>query len=144
MFLEMSKTFSIFICSTFMLIPSYFNISFFCPINLYYKSKHLFTQLKCCIPKNIFACLFSIHNKISLSRHEQVYLSGLRFERPDDRRSISRNVAHLNILVYDVVNLLYKMLYPFCITEKWLHLAGIPNNVNLQTALMIFITFFLM
>ena len=39
------------------------------------------------IRKNIFACLFSIHNTISLSRHEQVYLSGLRFERyfPDHR-----------------------------------------------------------
>ena len=31
--------------------------------------------------KNIFACLFSIHNTISLSRHEQVCLSRLRFER---------------------------------------------------------------
>ena len=31
--------------------------------------------------KNIFACLFSIHNTISISRHEQVCLSGLRFER---------------------------------------------------------------
>ena len=33
------------------------------------------------IRKNIFACLFSIHNTISLSHHEQVCLSGLRFER---------------------------------------------------------------
>ena len=33
------------------------------------------------IRKNIFACLFSIHNTISLSRYEQVCLSGLRFER---------------------------------------------------------------
>ena len=33
------------------------------------------------IHKDIFACLFSIHNTISLSRHEQVCLSGLRFER---------------------------------------------------------------
>ena len=33
------------------------------------------------IRKNIFACLFTIHNTISLSRHEQVCLSGLRFER---------------------------------------------------------------
>ena len=33
------------------------------------------------IRKNIFACLFSIHNTISLSRHEQVCLSRLRFER---------------------------------------------------------------
>ena len=68
--------------------------------------------------KNIFDCLFSIHNIISLSRHEQVYLSGLRFERyfshhrdfshhrADDGRSICRNLAHLNILVHDVINLL--------------------------------------
>ena len=31
--------------------------------------------------KNIFACLLSVHNTISLSRHEQVCLSRLRFER---------------------------------------------------------------
>ena len=31
--------------------------------------------------KDIFACLFSIHNTINLSCHEQVCLSGLRFER---------------------------------------------------------------
>ena len=33
------------------------------------------------LSKNIFACSFSIHNTISLSRHEQVCLSGLCFER---------------------------------------------------------------
>ena len=33
------------------------------------------------IRKNIFACLFSIHNTISLSCHQEVCLSGLRFER---------------------------------------------------------------
>ena len=33
------------------------------------------------IHKDIFACLFSIHNTISLSCHEQVCLSELRFER---------------------------------------------------------------
>ena len=62
------------------------------------------------ICKNIFACPFSIHNTISLSCHEQVCLSGLRFEMgdyPDDGRSISQNVAHLNILVHDMKNLLY-------------------------------------
>ena len=32
------------------------------------------------ILKDIFACLFSIHNIISLSCHEQVCLNGLRFE----------------------------------------------------------------
>ena len=30
--------------------------------------------------KNIFACLFSVYNTISLSRHEQVCLIKLRFE----------------------------------------------------------------
>ena len=30
------------------------------------------------IRKNIFACLFSVHNTISLSRHEQVCLMRLR------------------------------------------------------------------
>ena len=33
------------------------------------------------ISKNIFACLFSVHNTISSSRHEQVCLMRLRFER---------------------------------------------------------------
>ena len=33
------------------------------------------------IHKDLFACLFSIHNIISLSCPEQVCLSGLRFER---------------------------------------------------------------
>ena len=31
--------------------------------------------------ENIFACLFSVHNTISLSRHEQVCLIRLRFEK---------------------------------------------------------------
>ena len=56
------------------------------------------------IHKDIFACLFSIHNTISLSCHEQVCLSGLRFERYFSHHwaaSGSRNVAHLNILVHD-------------------------------------------
>ena len=33
------------------------------------------------IRKNIFACLFGVHNTIILSRHEQVCLMRLRFER---------------------------------------------------------------
>ena len=33
------------------------------------------------IRKNIFACLFSAHNAISLSCYEQVCLIRLRFER---------------------------------------------------------------
>ena len=64
--------------------------------------------------KNIFASLLSVHKTISLSRHEQVCLSGLRFGRyfshhreADDGRSIFRNVAHLKILVHGVINLLY-------------------------------------
>ena len=63
--------------------------------------------------KNIFAFLFSAHNTISLSCHEQVCLMRLCFERyfshlwPDDGRSVSRNVALLNILVHDIINLLY-------------------------------------
>ena len=40
------------------------------------------------MPKDIFACLFSIHNIISLSCHEQVSLS-----------------------VHDMINLLYYKLY---------------------------------
>ena len=60
---------------------------FFVEVNLY---KTMW--LLCCIynphkkyisdiRKNIFACLFSVHNTISLSRHEQVCLMRLRFER---------------------------------------------------------------
>ena len=51
------------------------------------------------IHENIFACLFSVHNRIGLSPHEQVCLIRLRFERyfshhrADDGRSISQNVA---------------------------------------------------
>ena len=33
------------------------------------------------IRKNIFACLFSVHNTISLSRHEQTCSIRLLFER---------------------------------------------------------------
>ena len=45
-----------------------------------------YNDFVCCekqviIRKDIFACLFSIHDTISLSCHEQVCLSGLRFER---------------------------------------------------------------
>ena len=47
--------------------------------------------LSLAIHKDIFACRFSIHNTISLSCHEQVCLTGL----------------HLNILVNDMINLLY-------------------------------------
>ena len=53
--------------------------------------------------KNIFACLFSVHNRISLSRHEQVWLCPMMGE-----------VSSPNILVHDVINLLY---YKHC-TDK--------------------------
>ena len=71
---------------------------------------------------SLFAVLFQallqdfaklVINTISLSRYEQVCLMRLHFERyfshrqPDDGRSIFRNVASLNILVRDVINLLY-------------------------------------
>ena len=50
---------------------------------------------------------------LSLSRHEQVCLMRLRFEKyfsyhwADDGRSISRNAVSLNILVHDMINLLH-------------------------------------
>ena len=76
--------------------------------------KGLYDSLFKFCPNGIFNCVnilkgHSYYNKISLSRHEQVCLSGLRFERYrlDDGRSISRNIAHWNILVQDVINLLY-------------------------------------
>ena len=45
-----------------------------------YKNKQITKQVYN-IRKNIFACLFSVHNTISLSRHEQVCIMRLRFER---------------------------------------------------------------
>ena len=39
-------------------------------------------------------------------------------KRPDDGRSISQNVAHLNILVHDVTNLLY---YEYWIFTYFIH-----------------------
>ena len=59
------------------------------------------------VHKNIFGCLFSVHNKISLSGHEEVCLMRLRFwtyfSRYQDGRSISRNVASLNILIHAII-----------------------------------------
>ena len=58
------------------------------------------------VPLKYLSNIFN--NTLSLSRHEQVCLMRLHFERyPDDGRSISRNVASLNILVHDVINLVY-------------------------------------
>ena len=66
--------------------------------------------------KDIFACLFSVHNTISSSHHEQVCLMRLHFEIyfSDDGRGISRNVASLNIIVHDV--------WTYCIITK----KGLP------------------
>ena len=50
------------------------------------------------IHKDIFACLFSIHNTISLSCHEQVCLSGLRLFREillPSSGNVNDYVAHI-------------------------------------------------
>ena len=47
--------------------------------NLPFNSSNLKSKVD--IRKNIFACLFSVHNTISLSCHEQVCLIRLSFER---------------------------------------------------------------
>ena len=60
--------------------------------------------------KNICTCLFSVHNTVSLSRHEQVCLIKLRFERYFSHHQMEKylsNLASLNILVHVVINLLY-------------------------------------
>ena len=43
---------------------------------------------------------YTNHLRFSLRCHHNKIL-------PDDGRSISRNVAHLNLLVHDMINLLY-------------------------------------
>ena len=73
--------------------------------------------------KSIMFCRYFTINTIDLSRHEQVCLIRLRFEMgevswekylcdagkylSDHGKSMSRNLAYLNILVYDVIKLLY-------------------------------------
>ena len=47
----------------------------------YYFELVIIVTINMGIHKDIFACLFSIHNTISLSCREQVCLSGLCFER---------------------------------------------------------------
>ena len=46
-----------------------------------YLSENDFTIMRFGKRENIFACLFSVRNIINLSRHEQVCLIRLRFER---------------------------------------------------------------
>ena len=45
------------------------------------------------IRKNIFACLFSVHNTISLSRHEQVCLMRLCFEKHLSKCSLIKHTC---------------------------------------------------
>ena len=62
-------------------IARHFDIYFYIYIYIYFKIKQLQIQiLVMSIHKDIFACLFSIHNTISVSCHEKVCLNGLRFE----------------------------------------------------------------
>ena len=46
-----------------------------------YMLNDLKKKIHALIRKNIFACLFSVHNTTSLSRYEHVCLMSLRFER---------------------------------------------------------------
>ena len=63
-----------------------------------------------------FACLFNVHNVISLSRDGRVCLTRVHCERyfshhlPNDGKKISRSVASSNILVHHVINFLYQVL----------------------------------
>ena len=66
------------------------------------------------IRKNIFACLFSVHNIISLLSHEQVCsLLRVRFERnfshhrACDVEASLQTQPQFNKLVHDITNLLY-------------------------------------
>ena len=88
------------------------------------------------IHKDIFACLFSIHNTVSLSCHEQVCLSGLRFERYFSHHRASRNVAHLNILVHDMINLLYY----YCYFHNFHYYSIIILIITISTVITIIIT----
>ena len=58
-------------------------------------------------------CLYGLRNLYGLRGLVFVWFTS----RPDDGRSISRNVASLNILVHDVINLLYYLygLFTYCV-----------------------------
>ena len=67
------------------------------------------------IHKTIFACLFSIHSVIELSRPEQVCFMRLYFKRylphhqakyTSDGKSIFQKITSISILAHDIVNLL--------------------------------------
>ena len=76
-----------------------------------------------------------ITSMTSLSCHEQVCLTRLRFweillpSSADDGRSISRNVASLNVLVHDVIN--------FCIINNLSPRSnlGFPNSLVITRVL---------
>ena len=82
------------------------------------------------------ACLLSVHNRIRLSRNEQVCLMRLRFERyfSHHRRNIFPNVTSLNILVHDVINLRY-----FIYLVQIIHIQNWRHRVELQTILKIWL-----
>ena len=56
--------------------------------------------------KTTFACLFSVHNRISFSCHGQVFL-------------ISRNVVSSNTFIHDVTNLLYYLALYHWKSRDW-------------------------
>ena len=77
------------------------------------------------IPNNIFACMFSVHTKVSSSRHKQVCLMRLRFDTssiigPNDASmmgEVSLKTYLLNILAHDVMNFTH-MLVVFGYAKK--------------------------
>ena len=58
--------------------------------------------------KNIFTYIKTHYGETILAKIRKLEKTATKsFTLPDDGRSISRNVASLNILVHDVINLLY-------------------------------------
>ena len=84
-------------------------------------SKNIFTYIKTHYGETILAKIrklektkikyssYTNHLRFSLRcHHNKILPKDLQLKsKPDDGRSISRNVASLNILVHDVINLLY-------------------------------------
>ena len=70
------------------------------------------------------------NNTIRLSCHEKVCLTGQRLERyrPDHGRSLPENVAHLNVLVHDVINLLYYEYWTDRQVKIFLHILKNLSN----------------
>ena len=63
--------------------------------------------------KNIFMYIKTHYGETILAKIRKLEKTMIKYSsytnhlQPDDGRSISRNVAHLNILVHDMINLLY-------------------------------------